>query len=81
MVEGISGMLIASLRDVTLGMPFGGWLLFLVTREWHALKLLEFWWLRLVLITSSVRSFAKLFEFLEDRSDVKAVTASQRSVR
>ncbi len=77
----LRGCCCCRLRDVTLGMPFGGWLFFLVTREWHALKLLEFWRLRLVLITSSARSFAKLFEFLEDRPDVKAEIASQQSVR
>ncbi len=42
-------------------------------RSDDASKLLEFWRLRLVLITSSVRSFAKLFEFLEDRCDVKGI--------
>ncbi len=31
--------MVGSLRDVTLGMPFGGWLFFLVTREWYAWKL------------------------------------------
>ncbi len=45
-----------SLRDAFLGKPSGAGLLFLVMREWHALKLFEFWRLPLVLITSSVRS-------------------------
>ncbi len=40
-LEGTPWM-IGSLRDVTLRMPFRGWLFFLVMREWHALKLLEF---------------------------------------
>ncbi len=53
--------MIGSLCDVTLGMPFGGWLFFLVTREWHAVKLLEFFAQLQALKSSAIMKFQTMF--------------------